>query len=64
MRAAALSLHGVAAPVVHSDEPLTDSVRFTQVVCENLDEIGVGLGHHAWRSFLTVTFEEGSRQDW
>jgi hypothetical protein len=64
VRASALGLHGVAAPVVHSDEPLTDSVRFTQVLCENLDEIGVGLGHRAWHAFLTVTFDKGSRQDW
>jgi hypothetical protein len=64
VRAAAVSLNGVAAPVVRSDEPLTDSVRFTQVVCENLDEIGVGLGRRAWHAFLTVTFVEGSRQDW
>jgi hypothetical protein len=62
--AAAVSLHGVAAPVVPSDDPLTDSVRFTQVVCENRDEIGVGLGHGAWHVFVTLTFEEGSRTDW
>lgn len=53
MRAAVLSLHGAAAPVVDYDGMLADSVRFTQVVCEYLEGIGVGLGHDESNAFLT-----------
>jgi hypothetical protein len=49
---AAPSLHRVASPVVHWGVLRADSVRFTLVVCEYLEEFGVGLPHDEWNAQL------------
>jgi hypothetical protein len=64
VRGAALSLQGSAAPVVHYGSRLADSVRFTDVVCEYLDEIGVGSGHdasNAWLTYIDVNLRHEDR---
>jgi hypothetical protein len=42
---------------------LADSVRFTQVVCEYLEGIGVGLSHDESNEFLTCRDANPCRQD-